>query len=170
MAFERHGPWWRKRDEDKHFSHLRAKVHHLRISYSPYSSCICFFIFAWIRLNKIAKDKTSSVCIFARVGVQWHTNVPTNLLTPCARLCNSKHIQKCSRVPKSPPIDGSSGYHSKGRESHQIFNTQQTYQPLTAECGLDHLPESEHIFTDTNKLGSILPRYTALSASIWMLN
>lgn len=40
----------------------------------------------------------------------------------------------------------------RGREAHQIFNTQQTYQLLTAECRLDHLPESEHIFTDTDKL------------------
>lgn len=48
----------------------------------------------------------------------------------------------------------------------KIFNTQQTYQPLTAEYGLGHLPERECIFTDTNKLGSTLPRYTLLSASV----
>lgn len=101
------------------------------------------------------------VCGFACVGLQWHTNTATNLQN-CEEILEFKHIQWISGNRLELCIS------QQGRKTQQILNTQQTYQLRTAECGLGHLPETERIFTDTNKLGRILLRYALPSGSIGM--
>lgn len=62
----------------------------------------------------------------------------------CAKQSSNTHTHRCcnsnTEILRLLNLQQSIGYHRKGKKTHEILNTRQTYQPLTAEYGLGHLP------------------------------
>lgn len=142
LSYERpRWPWWKRKEDSTYstssFIRLFSSVHYIERS-----------------VSSLKLPETTCLCVSVCVGVRWHTNAPANLQRTHTHRFRNLNTE-AFRGAKSPPIDWSCGYHSEGRETHQIFNTQQTYQPLTAEYGLGHLPwKCAHIYWHKQAMGA----------------